>query len=149
MQRVVDGGERDRHFGAFRFFIELFRRHVPVALGEQDPAERHALPGRTQADASELGLDVMPGAPGERAVLRLSPALLAQPLLTQPISGERSRRKSNRRWRSHNAPCFITTRPSPPAARRHYAVAAYWGCVFAPLCQYVSESKYRPRKSRS
>src|SRR3974390_2073557 len=113
MQRVVDGGERDRHFGAVRLFIEHFRRHVPVALGEKDPAERHALPGRTQADASELGLDVMPGAPGERAVLRLSPALLAQPLLSQPISGERSRRKSDRRWRFHNAPCFITTRPSP------------------------------------
>src|SRR6516165_5407210 len=167
MQRIVDGGERDRHFGAVRLFIEHFRRHVPVALGEQDPAERHTLPGRTQADAAQLGLDVMPGTAGERAVVRLSPALLAQPLLSQPISGERGRRKSDRQRRFHNAPCFITThssphrgrllrtksiydsfpcrnRCSPPAARWHYALAAWWGCVFAPLCQYVSESNYRP-----
>ena len=39
-------------------------------------------------------------------------------------------------------PC--RNRTCPLAQRPHYAVAAWWGCVFAPLCQYVSESKPPP-----
>ena len=65
VQRVVDGGKRHRHFGAVRFLVQHFRRDVPVALGEQDPAERHALPGRAQADFAQLRLHVVPGAAGE------------------------------------------------------------------------------------
>src|SRR5207244_11927212 len=35
---------------------------MPVALGKQDPAERHALPGRPQADVAQHALHVVPGA---------------------------------------------------------------------------------------
>src|SRR6516164_2432830 len=155
MQRIVDGGERDRHFGAVRLLIEHFRRHVPVALGEQDPTKRHTLPGRTQADAPQLRLDVMPRTSGEGALLR------------QPLLCERSRRKSDRQWRLHNEPCFITHSFSAPPGRSLQTKSIYdsfpcrnrrspagtapalcgcgmGGCAFAPLCQYVSESKHCP-----
>ena len=62
MQRVVDGRERHRNLGMRRFFVEHFRREMPVALAEQDPAERHALARGTQTDLPQQRLHVMPGA---------------------------------------------------------------------------------------
>ena len=60
VQRVVDGGERHRHLGVVGFLVQHFRRHMPVALGEQNPPQRHALPRRAQPDLAQLRLDVVP-----------------------------------------------------------------------------------------
>src|SRR5262249_33023949 len=56
VQRVVDGGERHRHFGAVGFLVEHFRGDVAVAPCGQDTAERPALPGRSQADLAPFCL---------------------------------------------------------------------------------------------
>jgi hypothetical protein len=65
VQRVVDGGERHRHLGAVCLFVEHLGGEVAVALAEQQPAERHALTRRPQADLAQHGLHVMPRAAGQ------------------------------------------------------------------------------------
>src|SRR5262249_41054114 len=50
VQRVVDRSQRHRHLGLVGFLVEHLRRDVTIALAKQDPAERHALAGRTQTD---------------------------------------------------------------------------------------------------
>ena len=62
MQRVVDGRERDGNFGLGGFLVKHFRGEMAVALAEQNPAERHTLPRRPQANLAEHRLDVVPGA---------------------------------------------------------------------------------------
>ena len=49
VQRVVDGGQRNRHAGAQRFLVQLFGREVAVALGEQKLGQCNALTRRPQA----------------------------------------------------------------------------------------------------
>ena len=71
IERVVDGGERDRHLGQRRFLIEHFGGEMPCALAEQQPAERHALPGRAKADVPQHRLDVMPGAAVEDVAAKI------------------------------------------------------------------------------
>jgi hypothetical protein len=72
VQRVVDGGQRHRHLGAGRLFVKHFGGEVAVALAEQQPAERHALARRPQADLAQHRLHVMPRATRKlRAVGRL------------------------------------------------------------------------------
>ena len=61
MQRIVDGRQRHRHFRAGRFLIKHFCSDMPVAFGEKDPTERHALAGRPQPDLPQHCLHVMPG----------------------------------------------------------------------------------------
>ena len=65
VQRVVDRRQRHRHFRARGPLVEHFRGQVAVALAEQDPAERHALPRRTQAHLAQHRLDVVPRAAGQ------------------------------------------------------------------------------------
>src|SRR6185312_9548177 len=65
VQRVVDGGERHRHLGAGRLLVEHLGGQMPVALAEQDPAERHALAGRTQADLAQHRFHVVPRTAGQ------------------------------------------------------------------------------------
>ena len=43
VQRIVDGRHRDRRLDALGLLEQHFRGHVPVALGEQQPAQRDAL----------------------------------------------------------------------------------------------------------
>ena len=38
---------------------------MPIALGEQNPSQRHALLGRTQADLAESLFDIVPGTAGQ------------------------------------------------------------------------------------
>ena len=71
VERVVDGGERHRNLGEGRFLVEHFRGEMARALAEQQPAQRHALPGRPQAGRLQHFIDVMPRAAGQR---RLMPA---------------------------------------------------------------------------
>jgi hypothetical protein len=40
--------------------VEHFRRHVPVAFGEQDPGQPGALPGQTEPGRPQFRLSVMP-----------------------------------------------------------------------------------------
>ena len=40
--------------------VEHFRRHVPVAFGEQDPPQRHALPGGAEPGRPQLRFSVVP-----------------------------------------------------------------------------------------
>jgi hypothetical protein len=40
--------------------VEHFRRHVPVAFGEQDPGQCGALPGQTEPGRPQFRLSVMP-----------------------------------------------------------------------------------------
>ena len=54
VQGVVDGGERDRDAGPRRLLEQHLGRDVPVALAEQEPAERDALARRPQAHAPQL-----------------------------------------------------------------------------------------------
>jgi hypothetical protein len=65
IERVVDGRERNRHLGQVRFLIEHFGSEVPGALAEQEPAQRHALPGRAKACRLQHLVDVMPRASGQ------------------------------------------------------------------------------------
>src|SRR5262249_3982453 len=116
----------------------------------------------------------MPRTSGEGALLRqplLGQPLLGHPILGEPMLGKRRRRKSDRQWRLHNEPCFIThsfsappgrslqtksiydsfpcrNRRSSPAQRPHYAVVAY---VDAPLPRYANTlvNQSIARKSRS
>ena len=44
VQRVVDRGERHRHFARQRLLVQRLRRDMAVALGEQQMRQRHALP---------------------------------------------------------------------------------------------------------
>ena len=62
MQRVVDGGERHWDLRLGRFLVEHLGGQVPVAFGEQDPAERHALAGRAKTDIAQHRLHVVPRA---------------------------------------------------------------------------------------
>src|ERR1022692_3236997 len=63
---------RHRHLGAGRLFVKHFGGEVAVALAEQQPAERHALARRPQADLAQHRLHVMPRATRKlRAVGRL------------------------------------------------------------------------------
>jgi hypothetical protein len=87
VQRVVDGCERDRHLRLGGLLVEHLRRQVAVALGEQDPAKRHALTRRTQADLAQHRLHVMPGATGQ---LRARPG-------AHRVAGKRMRIRINRR----------------------------------------------------
>src|SRR6266545_1468182 len=73
VQRVVDGRQRHRHLGLGGFLVEHLGGDVPVALAEQNPAERHALAGRTQAHIPQHRLDVMPGATGQGRAWRRRP----------------------------------------------------------------------------
>ena len=70
VERVVDGRQRHRNLGERRFLVEHFRRQVARALAEQQPAQRHALPGRPQAGGLQHFIDVVPGTAGQR---RLAP----------------------------------------------------------------------------
>ncbi len=58
VQRVVDGGERHRHAGLDRLGVQPLGGHVPVALREQELAERQALLRRTQAGATQQSRDI-------------------------------------------------------------------------------------------
>ena len=49
VQRVVDGGQRDRHAGGQRLFVQFLGRQMAVALGEQQLGKRDALARRPQA----------------------------------------------------------------------------------------------------
>src|SRR5690242_8169493 len=102
----------------------------------------------------------MPGTAGQLAWL--ARPILCQALLTEPFFGECGGRKGNRRWLSHREPCLnhascaptraivaneiniqVSSGPQPVhprAARPHHALAAWWGCGFAALCQYVTQS---------
>ena len=53
VQCVVNGRERHRHLGLGRFFVEHFGRDVPVALAEEEPAERDALARRAKPRAAQ------------------------------------------------------------------------------------------------
>ena len=55
LERVVDSGERDIGVGPRRLLIQRLGRRMPVALAEQQPAERHALARRPQAGGLQLG----------------------------------------------------------------------------------------------
>ena len=59
VQRVVDGGERDRRARGLRFLEKPFGGHVTVAAAEQEPAESQALAGRPQACVAKLAPQVM------------------------------------------------------------------------------------------
>jgi hypothetical protein len=54
VQGVVDGGERDWDASARRLVEQHLGRDVPVALAEQEPAQRDALARRAQAHAAQL-----------------------------------------------------------------------------------------------
>ena len=56
VQRIVDGGERHRHFLGQRLLVQRLGRDVTVALGEEEMRQRHALPrGPEPRAAQELG----------------------------------------------------------------------------------------------
>jgi hypothetical protein len=74
VERVVDGGERYRHFGEGGFLVQHFRGQMPRALAEQEPAQRHALTGGAQARRLQHFVDVMPGTAGQQ---RLAPGAMA------------------------------------------------------------------------
>jgi len=57
--------KRHRHFRAARFVVQRLGGQMAVAFAEQDPAQRHALAGRTQADLAQHGFHVVPGASGQ------------------------------------------------------------------------------------
>ena len=82
VERVVDGRERHRHLGLGRLLVKHFGGQMAVALGEQDPAERHALPRRAQANVAQHRFDVVPGAAVERIAAEIG-----------VIRGERARRE--------------------------------------------------------
>src|SRR5581483_9115476 len=48
-----------------RFFVKHLGREMTLALAEQEPAQRHALAGRTQADRLQQLVDVMPRTAGQ------------------------------------------------------------------------------------
>src|ERR1700688_1489223 len=69
---------------------------MTVALGEQDPAQRHALAGRAQAHFAELLLDVVPGAAGTVGAARRGRQLERRPV--EP-GGKRTRWRRLSHWR--------------------------------------------------
>ena len=48
VERIVNGGKRDRNLGQRRLFVEHFRGEVARTFAEQEPAQSHALPGRAK-----------------------------------------------------------------------------------------------------
>ena len=69
IERVVDGGERHRNLGQGGFLVEHFRGEMARALAEQQPAQRHALAGRTQTGRLQHFVDVVPGTTGQRRLV--------------------------------------------------------------------------------
>jgi hypothetical protein len=62
MERVVDGRQRYRDARLGGFFKEHFRRQMPIALGEKQPAEADALPGGPQPGLPQAAAEIMHGA---------------------------------------------------------------------------------------
>jgi hypothetical protein len=55
MQRIVDGRERHPDACRYRLRVQVFRRYVAVALGENHAAELDPLPRRAQPGMAKLG----------------------------------------------------------------------------------------------
>jgi hypothetical protein len=55
VQRVVDGGQRNRYALGFRLSMQLFGGDMAIASLEQDLSQQQALPRRTQARAVKDG----------------------------------------------------------------------------------------------
>ena len=71
VERVVDGRKLDRHAGVACFHEQHLGREVTIPLGEQEPAQFHALARRPEANFSQHGAYVVPRAAvvfGTRAV---------------------------------------------------------------------------------
>src|SRR4029453_15919114 len=66
VQRVVNRGQRHRHFRAGGFFVKHLSSKMAIALAEQDPAQGHALTGRAQPDLPQHSFDVVPRTAGQR-----------------------------------------------------------------------------------
>ena len=58
VQRVVDGRQRHALAGPHGLLVQHFRRHVPVAVAEQQRRQRHALARRPQARPAKQFADV-------------------------------------------------------------------------------------------
>ena len=95
VQRVVDGRERDRDLGLGGLLVQHLGGEMPVALGEQDPAERHPLAGRAQPDLAQHRFHVVPGAAGQ----------VGARTGTGAVARKRMRLRENRRpYLSHKLP---------------------------------------------
>ena len=53
VQRVVDGGERNLQARISHFVVQAFRRHMPVAVFEQQAGQLDPLAGGTQAGMAQ------------------------------------------------------------------------------------------------
>ena len=84
VQRVVDGGQRHRNFGAGRLFVKHFGGEVAIALAEQQPSQRHALARRPQADLAQHRLHFMPSAAGA-AIDRLAQLFRVNRFADKPV----------------------------------------------------------------
>ena len=73
VERVVDGRQRHRNLGQRGFLVQHFSGQVAGTLAEQQPAQRHALPGRPETGRLQHLVDVMPRAAGQGRVMPSAP----------------------------------------------------------------------------
>src|SRR5581483_4917490 len=93
---------------------------MPVALAEKNPAEGHALTGRTQADPAQHCLDIMPGTTGFL------------------VRGQPRRRSGHGTRLSHLRLVATPAEPSPVCRKRTVAFATYTQSL--PGCNSVATS---------
>jgi len=65
VQRIVDGGERNRHAGALGFLEKRLGRQVAIAAGEEQPAQSDALARRAQAHRAQAVFQIVHRAAGK------------------------------------------------------------------------------------